>query len=801
MASGMRYVLRGFQRSPSFACVAILSIALGIGANTAIFSLVNAVLFRTLPVHDPDRLVIFGLNRVDSFGFNPISRALYRKMAEQNTVLAGFAGVTFPPITLSNAGVAERLTGLLVSGNFFETLGVHAWIGRLLTPEDDRIADSPSVCVIGYGLWQRRFGRDPSVIGRRIQINGRPFTVIGVTPQAFIGLSQGSELDISIPLKAAGMSAFAEFPLLTFGRLKPGVSAAQAQTSLDVLYHQLETHPYVGKLSELHVVLQPGSQGLSRLRKQYARPLLLLMVVVGLVLLIACANVTNLLMARASVRAKEIAVRLALGAGRIRLIRQLLAESTLISISGALLGIGLAYAVDHTLLALAPRQPGGDAPAIDVNPDWRVLLFTLVIAILVSFVSGIAPALQSTRSNLTLGLKGEAGVRAPGRFSFASALVVGQVALSLVLLIGAGLFLRSLRNLKSVDPGLDPARLIVLTIDAGSAGYSQAASQGFFDRLVERARRLPGVVAASPGFISPLSGDFAITGISVPGYQPRPGEPDSIAVNWIGTDYFKTLGTPLVAGRGFTEQDGRSNQAAIVNANASSHFWPHESPIGKHFILSGGDDREVVGIVGNVKSESLRQDAEPTVYVPFRQNRRPHMTLHVRVAGETTPVIQALIRESRALDPNLPIFNPTTMAVQLNRTIALDRLMAMLTALFALLAVVLASVGLYGVMAFAVGARTREIGIRVALGASQGRVLGLVMAESATLTSIGIALGVPAALSASRAVSSSLYGLSANDPLTYAFLVMALAGIALGAAWIPARRAARVDPMAALRYE
>jgi predicted permease len=597
------------------------------------------------------------------------------------------------------------------------------------------------------------------------------------------------------------MSAFAEFPLQTFGRLKPGVGVAQAQASLDVLYHQLAPPPRTGKLSDLKVELQPGGQGFSRLRRQYGRSLLMLMVVAGLVLLIACANITNLLMARASGRAKEIAVRLTLGAGRARLVRQLLTESTLLTIIGAALGIALAYWVDHALLALAPQQFGGGASIVDVNPDWRVLLFTLGVAILVSALSGIAPAIQSTPRSLGPALKGEVGVRSPGRVSYTNALVVVQIAVSLVLLIGAGLFLRSLRNLKSVDPGLNPERLVVLTIDSGGAGYSRVASQKLFESLVERARNLPGVVAASPGLISPLSGGFALVPIHVPGYQPKPDEDDRIDANWIGTDYFKVLGTPLVAGRVFTEQDGVSNKVAIVNEKTARHFWPHENPIGKHFTSGRNEDWEIVGVVKDVKSESLREDPQPTVYLPFRQNRRPHITLHVRVAGPTTPVIAALMREIHALDPNLPAVDVTTMAAQLNRTIALDRLMAALTALFGLLAVVLAAVGLYGVMAFAVSARTREIGIRMALGAGQARVLTQVMRESAALTSIGIALGVPGALWASRGIGSFLYGLSATDPWTYVALAVVLAIIALGAAWIPARRAAQMDPMVALRYE
>ena len=805
MLADIRYALRGFRRSPGFVLVAVVSLALGIGANTAIFSLVNAVLLRTLPVREPNRLIIFTLSPPERRTGNAISHALYQQIRDKNTVLEGFAAVTSAPMTLSGVGIAERLNGQLVSGNFFETLGVSALIGRVFTPGDDRVPGSPPVCVISYAFWLRRFGADPNLIGRNIQINGQPFTVLGVTPKKYIGLNQSVQTDISIPLMAAGMSKYVNW-LQTFGRLKPGVSVAQAQASLDVLYHQFETRLNFettelryGKPSDIKILLQSGGQGLIGLRRQYERPLLLLMVVVGLVLLIACANVANLLLARASGRAREIAVRLALGAGRARLVRQLLAESALLTISGAAIGIAFAYCMDRALVALAPGQNGAGAPVIDVNPDWRVLLFTLGISILVSVLSGIAPAIQSTRPDLGPSLKGNSGVRAPGRLSFTNALVVGQVALSLVLLIGAGLFLRSLHNLKSIDPGFDPEHMVVLRIEPASFGYSLAGSQNLFDTLVERASRMPGVVSAGPSNISPLSGDFSIGGIGLPGQRPHDRKSSSIA--WVGPDFFKTLRTTLSAGRVFTEQDGRASKVAIVNEKLAALLWPQESPIGKHVIVgSNVGDCEIVGLVKDVKSDSLREGALATVYLPFVQNQRPRLTLHVRIAGSATPVIAALIREVHTLDPNLPV-NVTTMATQLNRTIALDRLMAMLTSLFGLLAVVVAAVGLYGVMAFSVAARTREIGIRMALGAGRGRLLGQVLGESAVLTAIGILLGLPMALWASRAVGSFLYGLSATDPWTYAAVAMVMSAVTLTAAWIPARRASMVDPMVALRYE
>ncbi len=798
MLPDIRYALRGFRRSPGFAFVAVVSLALGIGANTGIFSLVNVVLLRTLPVRNPEELVVFTISTADRFGGSAIGQEQYRHIRDKNTVLQGFAAFTGDPMTVSGNGDAEFTVGQRVSANFFETLGVRALIGRVFSPRDDRIPEGPPVCVISYGLWQRRFGGDPGIIGGDIKINGQSVTVLGVVPKEFNGFNQGAQTDIIMPLNSADNSG-----LLTFGRLKPGLSIAQAQAQLDVLYHQVQTHGRrSSRLSESRIVLRPGNQGVGRLRIQYQRPLLMLLAVVGLVLLIACANIGNLLMARASGRERETAIRLALGAGRGRLVRQLLAESLLMTTVGAAVGMVLAYAADHTLVALAPRQIGGALLILDVSPDWRVLLFTLGVAILVSVLAGLAPAIQSTRPEMGPSLKGEAGMRAPGRFSLTNALVVVQVAVSLMLLIGAGLFLRSLHNLKSVDLGFDPEHMVLLTIEPELSGYSDTASQTFMENLVERARSLPGVIAVSPGLISPLSGEFSIGGIHVPGYVPQPDERPEIWTNWVGPDYFKTLKTSLMAGRVFTDQDGLANNVAIVNEKAVAHFWPNQTPIGKHVRFGRATtDFTVVGVVKDVKSESLRADAEATVYFPFRQSQRSHITLHVRVAGSARPVISAVLREIRALDPNLAASNVTTMAAQLDRTIALDRLMATLMSLFGMLAVVLAAVGLYGVMAFAVTARTREIGIRMALGAGSGRMLRQVLRESAVLTIIGIALGVPGALLASHEVGSLLYGLSATDTGTYIALALALAGIGLGAAWIPARRATRVDPMVALRYE
>ncbi|MDE0108166.1 MAG: ABC transporter permease [Bryobacterales bacterium] len=799
--AGLQVAGRRLCKSPGFTITVVALLALGIGANTAIFSLINAVQTRMLPVPEPHRLVLFAV--ADSSGSSRymIPQEIYRQIRERNSVLEDFAAATFPPITLSSDGIAERVSGMLVSGSFFETLGVDAELGRVLTPDDDRLPVSPAVCMISYGLWQRRFGEDPGVIGRRVRVNTHSFTIVGVTPKEFLGLSEDSRLDISIPLRAAGMSNYFSYPVRAFGRLKRDVSRSQAQASLDVLYRQIAPDPISGRPSEFKVGLRPGGQGFSTLRTQYEKPLLVLMGMVGIVLLIVCANVTNLLLARTSARTKEIATRLALGARRMHLAGQLLAENTVLAIGGAALGIALAYWTGNALLALAPRQIGGGELILDVSPDWRVFLFTLAVSTLVSTCCGIAPALRSARVDPGSALKGGTSLRLPRRLPFNKLLVVAQVALSLVLLVGAGLFLRSLHNLNSVDLGLNPDHLSLLTLDPGTSGMTATASNQLAERLVERARGMPGVVAASAGFISPLTGGIALTRVSLAGHAGV--ERPSFDVNWIGADYFRVLDTPVLAGRAFSPDDGLSNKVAIVNEQAARYLWPGESPIGKHAMIGweAGEDHQIVGMVRDVKRKSPRGDAEAAVYLPFSQNTRAHFVLHVRVSDGTEPMIPALLREVRALAPHVPVAEATTMAAQLVRTKMLDRLMAFLTLLFGLLSVIVAAVGLYSVIAFAVVTRKREIGIRVALGASYSQVLGQVLKEGAALISLGLALGVPSALWASRFARSFLYGLSATDPATYVVLAVVLAGIGLGATWVPARQAARLDPAVALRYE
>ncbi len=802
----VRYALRALRQRPGFSTIALVTLALGIGANTAIFSLINAVLLRPLPVRDPDRLVAFTLNPPRRFGGSYITTDAFRQIDQKNTVFDGFIAVTGDQQSFTADGNVGDARISVVSGNFFETLGVNAQIGRILTSDDDRANASP-VCVLGYAFWMRFFAGDAGVVGRKVLIGKRPFTIVGVTAENFTSLERYESTDVTIPISAHLADPRAMSLVSAFGRLKRGVSGEQAQDELTALYHRVETFPPAQqKLADIRIVLEPAGRGVLSLRGKYGNPLLLLMAAVGLVLLIACANVANLLMARArrapgKSRCGSRSAPDALGAGRARLIRQQIVESAILSVAGASLGVVMAIWADRALRAIAPWQIGTPIPPeVDVNPDARVLLFTIAIAILVSILSGLAPAFAATRLDFAPALKGETGVRAPGRFSLTNALVVAQIALSLVLLIGAGLFLRSLHNLRLVDPGFDPGRLVLAYIAPVSRGYSASASQRYFTELVDRTSHLPGVIAVSPALLSPLSGAFALSNVQVPGYIPKPGELPVIAFNFVGPNYFRTIGTRLLAGRFFTDRDGK---VAIVSEKAVRHFWPNENPIGKRIIVKFRDleDCEVVGVVGDIRAQTLRVEAQPTVYLPFALSTLGNAELHVRVADDPAPVIAALRDEARSLDPTLPVLNIATMATQIDRTIALDRLLALLTTLFSLLAVALASLGLYGVMAFAVAARTREIGIRMALGADRARVLAEVLKESAALTLLGIALGVPAALWASRAIGSQLYRLRPTDPATYIALAILLAAVALLAAWLPARRASKIDPIIALRYE
>jgi predicted permease len=819
----LRYALRTVRRYPGFATVAVLSMALGIGANTAIFSLLDAVLLKSLPVKSPRQLVLLRHTtaRENSDGF-PYSS--YAQLRDRNQVFAGMLAYSRVPLSVSiDDQIEPVISGQLVSGSYFETLGVGAAVGRMLTPDDDRLPGGHPVCVISYGYWKRRFSGRPDVVGRMIRISGAPFVVVGVTPPEFFGLEVGRSPVISVPLMMQaqvmpGIERLTEKTQLNdwlhvIGRLKPGVAMPQAQASLEVLYGQIvqelvtrfasEGAGFVRYLGEQRIAISPGGQGISDLRRQFSKPLLVLMVFVGLVLLIACANVANLLLARATVRQKEIAVRLAIGAGRTRLIRQLLTESVLLAAMGGAVGLLFAYWGTDGLLALQ------GAIQVAAPMDARLLAFTFAVSLLTGVVFGIAPAFRAVR----LGL----GSHSSAQSTLGRLLVVSQVALSVVLLIGAGLLVRSLEKLRSVDAGFRSDHVLLTRLEPAGSDRKTPQLTARYDQLLARVSAIPGVRVASLAGVSPITrGGWAIPGaalISVPG-STAPGADSRVSWTQIFPNSFEALGVPLLAGRDFGPQDsGRfspqptdnSHLVAIVNQTMARQFFGDQNPVGKRFGMSGRSPAllEVIGVVKDTKFGSLREKIAPMFFLPFSQANtgRGQMTLEVHIAGDATGIAAAIRREARALDPNALPFAVETLDAQVAASLSQERLIAFLSSLFGGLAWALASVGVYGLMSYNVARRTRELGIRMALGARAGDVLRIVWQDTLALLGLGILIGLPVAMGMGRLLSVLLFGLTPSDPVTLsaAAAIMLVTGTVAG--YWPARRASRVDPMVALRYE
>ncbi|MFN0110291.1 MAG: ADOP family duplicated permease [Blastocatellia bacterium] len=831
----LRFGVRMLRKHKGFTVIAVLLLALGIGANTALFSVVDAVLLRTLPVEAPERLVLLGRNTggtlTDNFTFG-----MYERLRDHDRTLAGL--LAYYPLRLT-VSIGEQpepaLNGQLVTGNYFAVLGVKAARGRTITPEDDRVLGAHPVCVISDGYWQRRFGRDANVIGKTIALSNHPFTIIGVTPPEFFGAEVGTTMDITVPLTMqeqvmpgirSFMSGGNNTPFRLLGRLQADATMAQAQASLGLLYQQYradefnristssKAKPANPKMLLERLQVASGSQGLSALRRQYSQALFVLMGAVALVLLIACANVAGLMLARAVTRRQEMAVRLALGASRWRLVRQLLTESILLAGLGGLLGLLFAWWGTRLLL---PWLSQGEIPLhLSFKPDGRLLVFTAAAALLTGVLFGLAPAWLATRVELQTALKQDAGKRG-ARLGFGQGFVVAQVALSLLLLVGAGLFVRSLQKLQQVDTGFARENVVVLKLEpVGSDGKWKVLAQltTLYGELLRRAQALPGVQAASLIGYSPMSRRewLAMGGtpenmspIEVPDYTPS--SDDEMRIHWtqVYPNSFAALGIPLVAGRDFSPQDNQqSPRVAIINESMAHRFFGNQSSVGRSFNWgAGGSQIEIVGVAKDVKYRSFREQARPMFYTPFLQpgTSRGQMTLVVRATGDAMSLAAALQREARALDPAMPMFTAETLAAQMDASLAQERLVAMLSSVFGLLALLLACIGLYGVMAYDVTQRTHEIGIRVALGADAGRVVKLMLRETLWLVSIGVVCGLGAALAAARWVRSLLFGLEPHDPLTIGLAVMLLLIVAVIAGYVPARRAARIDPLTALRHD
>jgi predicted permease len=861
LSQDVRYALRAMRRSPGFTAVAVLSLALGIGANTAIFSLIDAVLLKMLPVQNPQQLL--QLNWVSQGWPNGIINDLsgnwgkdkngrststsfaypgYEQIRTKNQVFSGVLALAAnsSDLNVGYRGVPGRAEGELVSGTFFSTLGVEPILGRALTPDDDRLGASPAA-VIGYGYWERRFGRDPGVLGRTITVNSVPVTIVGVSPPEFYGVQPGRAVEVWLPLHsqpqveprwspeppepAPGRAAkpaetlFAarnQWWLLIMGRVKPGVSEQQARAQLDVLLQQSmspDVKPTIKPETIPHLEVEPGSKGLDELRGEFSKPLFVLMTVVGLVLLIACANVANLLLARATSRQREIAVRLAIGAKRSRLVRQLLTESALLAAMGGALGLLLAFWGTHLLVAF--MSSGREPVNLSVTPDPWVLGFTAAVSLLTGILFGLSPALRSTRVDLTPALKESAG-KLPGayehgrglRLGLGNALVVTQVGLSLLLLVGAGLFVRTLTNLENVNAGFNERNVLLFGIDPTQDGYKGQRLADFYRKLAQRVAGQPGVRSVSMSGATLIGGGMSTLETFIQGSAPKQADKDggvSARVNEVGPNFFETLSIPLMFGRTISEHDtATSPKVVVVNDEFARQFLGGGSPLGRRlgfdklvFDKKGSGDYEIVGVVAGAKYADLRREVPPTVYVATLQEPADLGAMHfeVRTAGDPNQMIAAIRRVAQGMDSNLALYDARSQMEQINQTLFQERLFARLTGFFGVLALVLGCIGVYGVMAFAVTRRTREIGIRMALGANRGEILGMVLRETFVLVAVGIAAGTLAALEASRLVATFLYGLKPNDPLTLAGAALLMVAAAAVAGYLPARRASRVDPM------
>jgi predicted permease len=828
----LRFAFRSFRKSPVFLAVAVLSLALGIGANTAIFTLVDQILLRLLPVKDPQQLVLLW-GRGQHYGSNngryKLSYPMYEDFRDHNQVFSGMFCRWGTSLSVSSEGRTERVDGELVSGTYFPVLGVGAALGRVFTPDDDKVPGGHPVAVISYRYWMNHFGGSRDVIGKKLLVDGYPLTIIGVSQAGFDGTDPGASPQIRVPImmEAQISPQFADFYSMknrrgrwvnVFGRMKPGVTMKQAKASLQPFFHQIlemEVHekgfetaaPETKKaFLSMFMELLPGSKGDSGLRRQFASPLLVLMALVGLVLLIACANVANLQVARATARQKEVAVRLALGASRWRIISQLLVESLMLALAGGVLGLALAVWMDRALLNFLPA---GDSPlTISTTPDWRILAFSLGISLLTGIVFGLAPALQSTRPKLAATLKDQVGSIAGGTaVGLRKTLVAAQVALSLLLLIGAGLFIRSLGNLKGLDPGFRVTNLIGFAVDPPQNGYKPERSLDFYRRLRENLDALPGVESSGLAVIPVLADNEWDSSMAVEGYQHKPTQAPDPHMQFVSPEYFKTMNIPVLLGRDFRMTDGRdASKVCIVNEKFARRFFKSGPAIGKH-IGMGGDpgtklDIEIVGVVRDTKYESMREEVPLEVYRPYHQmDFVIGMYAYVRTTRRPEQAFSGIRRVVNDLDPNVPIFEMKTLETQMEESLITERLVATLSSGFGILATLLAAIGLYGVMAYIVAQRTREIGVRIALGASGRDVAKLVMRDVFILTAIGIGVGLPAAWGLTRMVRSQLYGIQPNDGLTIAAATLGIALVALVAGYVPARRAARVDPMRALRWE
>jgi predicted permease len=826
----LRFALRTFAKNPGFTTVVLVTLALGIGANTAIFSLMDQVMLRPLPVKEPGRLVVLsapgqfsGRTSTSWESIMTVSHPMFTGLRDRASVFSGVLAHYQGQVHLSVGDDTRSVVADLVSGTYFPVLGLTAARGRLLGPDDDRTPGAHPVVVVSHRLFQSAFGGDAGTVGRTVRINGHPMTVVGVAPPGFEGVEVGQPSDLFIPLAMQAeatptwLNVLGDWRtrwLVAMARLQDGVSLEEARTGANVVYAQLlqEDLQHVSGKSEKfrteflqkRLEILPGARGTSGLRDGTGAPLAVLMGMVGLVLLIACANLANLLLARGSARQKELAVRLALGAERGRLVRQLLLESVLLSLAGGALGLLLSVWLGRVLIAALPLDDA--ALILSAEPDLRVALFAIALSVLTGVVFGLIPAFQSTRVALAPTLKNEAGAVIGGTspFRFRRGLVVAQIALSLLLLVGAGLFTRSLMNLRALDPGFRPEGLITFRVDP-SLGGPAPEGHAVHERLRADLAREPGVRSVSMAAVPLMDNSDSSSTVLVEGYQSKEDENMNPGLNMVGPEFFTTLGIPLVRGREFRDADRLgAPKVAVVNETFARYFFGDQDPLGRRFGFARNKaaDMEIVGLVKDGKSASLREEPMRFFYVPAAQQERPgEMTYYVRTAGDPETLAGRITPIVRGVDADLPITQLRTMRAQIRSSLFSERIVATLSAGFGLLATLLAALGLYGVMAYAVARRTREIGIRMALGADRGDVVRMVLRDVALLVGLGIAAGLPGGYGLGRVVESQLFGLTARDPITFGAATAALLLAAAVAGYLPARRATRVDPMVALRWE
>ena len=817
----LKYGARLLAKAPGFTVIAALSLALGIGANTTIFTLINAVLLNPLPVEDPSQLVSVWTtderNQGGQLGFLQLSPMNYKDLRDKNEVFTGLAAHQGIPLNIAvNGGEPQQVFGEIATGNYFSLLGAKPAIGRTFTTDDDRNPGERLVAVLGYGEWQKRFGGEPSVVGRTMTVNGQSFAVIGVMPKGFKGTNAIGAPALWVPYMTYPVTTNGFFGELiapnqrrglifnVTGRLKPGVTVQQAEANLKTIARQL-AQEYPNENGGRGVTIVPLAQATINpgFRNNIVMAGGLLMTIVGLVLLIACANVANLLLARAAVRQKEIAVRLSLGASRGRLIMQLLTEGTLLALIGGAGGLLLAYWAQGLLWSFRP--PFLQADAVDLHPDVRVLLFTIGVSFVTGIVFGLAPAVQASRPDLVVELKEKTGAPAGANrmFSLRNMLVAAQIALSLVALIGAGLFLRSLQNAQRINPGFDADHLAVMSFDLGAQGYTEERGRQFQQRVLERAASVPGVQAAALGSTVPLfAGGFART-VFLEGQDASDRRAGKLVQITVGSShYLETLGIPLLRGRALSDIDQPNTPTSVViNETMAKRFWPDQDAMGRRFKFFGQQNfNQVVGIAKDSKYNFIGEEPTPYIYQATTQVYQPQVSLFVK-AARPEAVLGTVRGEVQQLDRNLPLTGVFTLTEIFDQSLWAPRMGASLLAVFAGLSLVLAVIGIYGVMAYSVTQRRRELGIRMALGASRADVLRLVVVQGLRLTMMGVACGLIASFAASRLIASMLFDVSPTDVVTFVAVPALLAVAALGASYLPARRATRIDPMVALRYE